>query len=598
MMGIGKRRFHILNTAARKRETFAPFDLRFSPNRGRTIISEKRQQVFDFLHELWENVAEPIPDGLNSNKRPRHGNDKCDPKNMCRENIKHLPAGSINDYHRQCQAALKDMSVSRKLFCLVMPPKGTKRTSGGGGGGKSKAKKGSSDQLPALPAGALHLPHMAIFEEWFRFTMPRFITHEGLQRICGAYLAAVDRYAELVPAAFYQKTIPEIEKSFLHRHADADLLNVITTSVPPMDLSKVMIFNTHLLKYNSEEDKKSSDRAAQLLGQNWLSAQLLQATWGQTELNYYSDLKKLREWAQKFDLFNQQQAMMDYKYLSDRYMKGKSKVSEFMDEKHKLVSHDSLIMSHSTIVEMQGAMGNSGLTIMIFDATLWPSRALAVDEAVQLCQSVSSGNQKTIAWTVDAYEVALTFSDSVHQGIAGIVGIQGSHPWLRSKAMLGSIVNIQRDRVSELQNPEPEKPLAPHWRVQQRGVGATQAILEQLLDGMLSDATTPVLVVDLLPNRFAEWSAASWKIQREFLLGSDTKIDLRFLAVYHNDDAAFMHSTVDGLLGRAMSSWWDDCEEAGPKARLGTGFQEDPPSLEVLAINSTEHTVVTLGENQ
>jgi len=50
-------------------------------------------------------------------------------------------------------------------------------------------------------------------------------------------------------------------------------------------------------------------------------------------------------------------------------------------------------------------------------------------------------------------------------GIAGIVGIQGSHPWLRSKAMLGSIVNIQRDRVSELQNPEPEKPLAPHWRV-------------------------------------------------------------------------------------------------------------------------------------
>ena len=48
----------------------------------------------------------------------------------------------------------------------VMPPKGTKRTSGGGGGGKSKAKKGSSDQLPALPAGALHLPHMAIFEEW------------------------------------------------------------------------------------------------------------------------------------------------------------------------------------------------------------------------------------------------------------------------------------------------------------------------------------------------------------------------------------------------------------------------------------------------
>ena len=119
MMGIGKQRFHTLNTAARKGEPFAPFDLRFCPKRGSTIISDKRQKVFHFLNELWENLAEPIPDGLNSNKRPRHGSDKWDKKNMCRENIKHLPAGSISDYHRQCQAALKDMTVSRKLFCSV-----------------------------------------------------------------------------------------------------------------------------------------------------------------------------------------------------------------------------------------------------------------------------------------------------------------------------------------------------------------------------------------------------------------------------------------------------------------------------------------------
>ena len=79
-------------------------------------------------------------------------------------------------------------------------------------------------------------------------------------------------------------------------------------------------------------------------------------------------------------------------------------------------------------------------------------------------------------------------------------------------------------------------------------------------------------------------------------MGSDTKIDLRFLAVYHSDDAAFMQSTADGMLGRAMSSWWDDCEDAGPKARQGVGFQEDPPTLEVLAINSTDNTVVNLGE--
>ena len=64
--------------------------------------------------------------------------------------------------------------------------------------------------------------------------------------------------------------------------------------------------------------------------------------------------------------------------------------------------------------------------------------------------------------------------------------------------------------------------------------------------------------------------------------------------MYHNDDAAYMQSTQDALLGRAMSSWWDDCEEAGPKSRQSTGFQEDSPTLQVLSINSTEHTVVNL----
>ena len=37
-------------------------------------------------------------------------------------------------------------------------------------------------------------------------------------------------------------------------------------------------------------------------------------------------------------------------------------------------------------------------------------------------------------------------------------------PWMKSKALLGTLSNIQRTRVSDLQNPEPEKPLAPHWR--------------------------------------------------------------------------------------------------------------------------------------
>ena len=121
-------------------------------------------------------------------------------------------------------------------------------------------------------------------------------------------------------------------------------------------------------------------------------------------------------------------------------------------------------------------------------------------------------------------------------------GASNTNVWAKSRALLGSISGIERSRVNELVNPEPEKPLAPHWRVpwplkyiytcsfsshekffwntskaipkkicfsfgrdptkvQQRGVAATKSVLTQLLEGMTSGLNCPVLVVDLLPSR-------------------------------------------------------------------------------------------------
>ena len=121
----------------------------------------------------------------------------------------------------------------------------------------------------------------------------------------------------------------------------------------------------------------------------------------------------------------------------------------------------------------------------------------------------------------------------------------GSHKSIefsRSKAVLGSINSIERSRVSELQNPEEDRPLAPHWRatccqyvgcvvfhiddyvgcvdftsmiislpnpdaisvsfqVQQRGIGATQEVINKLMEGVPMADAQPVLLVGCLPNR-------------------------------------------------------------------------------------------------
>ncbi|CAK8999273.1 Uncharacterized protein SCF082_LOCUS5988 [Durusdinium trenchii] len=105
--------------------------------------------------------------------------------------------------------------------------------------------------------------------------MPKFLTHENLQRVCGGFLAAVERYKEIVPKHFLDATLPEIEKS--------------------------------------------------------LQQQLLQATWAQTALNFDADLLKMNAWARKYDIFSQQQAMMDFKYLSDRCAKGTERVNACME---------------------------------------------------------------------------------------------------------------------------------------------------------------------------------------------------------------------------------------------------------------------------
>ena len=48
-------------------------------------------------------------------------------------------------------------------------------------------------------------------------------------------------------------------------------------------------------------------------------------------------------------------------------------------------------------------------------------------------------------------------------GVAGVAGHHTNNPWTKSKAFLGTISDIPRARVGELVNPEPERPLSPHW---------------------------------------------------------------------------------------------------------------------------------------
>ena len=117
-VSIGKSRFRTIYKAAKNGEGSCPFDLRFCP-RGEQPMSPKAECIHQFLTKLYEETAECLPDGINSNKRPRQGKDRFDPPEMNRDNVKHLPPGTIREYHAQCQAAYPQHTISKKLFSSV-----------------------------------------------------------------------------------------------------------------------------------------------------------------------------------------------------------------------------------------------------------------------------------------------------------------------------------------------------------------------------------------------------------------------------------------------------------------------------------------------
>ena len=115
LFGVGKKRFFTLSFAARNGEEHPPYDGRYVKKGKKLQQTPIREKIHRFLLQLYEQVAEHLPDGINSNKRPRHAPKKFDSSGLDRKRIKHLPYGSISDYHRQCVATVGP--VSRKLFC-------------------------------------------------------------------------------------------------------------------------------------------------------------------------------------------------------------------------------------------------------------------------------------------------------------------------------------------------------------------------------------------------------------------------------------------------------------------------------------------------
>ncbi|CAK9078424.1 unnamed protein product, partial [Durusdinium trenchii] len=331
---------------------------------------------------------------------------------------------------------------------------------------------------------------------------------ESLQRVCGMFQACLQQFLTSVPKTFSDSVLAEINKAssglinffdqqfdntlelFELRHGDADLTNLMEQSVPPADLGKA--------------EKESKDKASEPFG----------------------NISGL--------------AALDFKHLNDRYVRGKAAVDAYMATNHQLIHVSSLVMAHGQIVSALQSLPHNTLTILLVDVTVWPSRAVAIDKCIQLCQGISTGNSKCLtffllpqAWNASHRAQVNRNKRLLEDKIQGRLGARvgamvnsATSAFNRSRALLGSITQVQR---------------------------------------------------------FAEWSHAAWDMQRERLEEPSSKLDVRFISVYH-DDSNDMASHTELIRGKIMRDWWDGSDQAGAKSRSSATFGESLPALDCLAV--------------
>ncbi len=128
-----------------------------------------------------------------------------------------------------------------------------------------------------------------------------------------------------------------------------------------------------------------------------LSAQLQQVTFQELQLKVEKDLGLLQAWAEAFETFAAQQGLLDMKFISDHFQRGKISVSKFMEEQQIYNNVNVLQVAHGDIVNKQAKHGNKTLlvsitsplhvlmffafytlrlTIMIIDCSQWLSSSL------------------------------------------------------------------------------------------------------------------------------------------------------------------------------------------------------------------------------
>ncbi|CAE7894971.1 unnamed protein product, partial [Symbiodinium microadriaticum] len=396
-----------------------------------------------------------------------------------------------------------------------------------------------------------------------QFTMARFITHEAL---ASGFLSMGFAATGVTASAWAEQLLNTkdiislmvarmhadhdgVTAKFMRKHADAELLTTVESTVPPVSLDAVGIFRGCLSKYRKEVQEEKN--AADLEIANMMQSVNLK----QNTAKVHSDLELLLQYSKALKDQTMREGKLDMMFLQKRCEKGQAAADNF------------LLTSNIYALLPKGIAADG---------------PMLVDDALDVARTLMLHSTKTVLWVLGPQ-----YHSSVEKKKV-----------VTNKRLLEDKLYEQNEvsevslmfQVKDLWGSDGDGGVTPTDRAAQRGVQGSKEMLLALMDGLDLQKGQQVLVVELMTNRYQELGRACWELQKPLLADSGANsLDWRFISLASEEDEslASVETKRQHIQGLFLKEYWDDSFEAGPKQRPEVSNSRlAAPSLTILAMNN------------
>ncbi|CAE7037701.1 cofG [Symbiodinium sp. CCMP2592] len=385
-----------------------------------------------------------------------------------------------------------------------------------------------------------------------------------------ACCAAMLHFLGLLEAMCPGKEFPELRRQLMHQfhhgYLDTDLVHVLESAVPPADLKSVSAFRAVAVQIETQAQAEMDATQAEH------ARQVREATLAQITALVESDMKALRQRTPDHVLKAIATAK-DLKYVKDRQTYGLCLCDYTVLPANVDYVRDSVELLANLLASSSNNLGHLQLPL--------PQRSMASSTSVKHRRTVEDLLMKA---KINADSVtALLFEKPADASASDKRSLTQTCLTCLFSGFDATSWTASRVLQECRMGPFPLLKVADFlgYENSRKGVPLHEGILDAFMDGMGFGETDRLVIVDLCPNRQAEFARAAVNKMIE----TEGKSCMRYVGLFRPE-----HADVKADLSGKIYSWWDSSSAAPAKRRTRDDVDLDAVAvpLQILSLQGSK----------